>query len=221
MAERATRGLILQQLLNAFIYPKQQRDYVKKAVATYRYYQKQYPEEAHKAITYDNLEGSAYYFELMSCLYISYPDIKNIEDILEAYRLIAKDVDVTKNLGLVLEAYALGGLSGLLLDYYQDPVIWKQAIMQKTEATPLNQLAELFDKEITEKDIIKPDEAWLKKYEDIARAGAPVLSQDQINTMIPLLKDLKKDSPTDYEAMLEEIKKSNPTSYDLIIKQLQ
>lgn len=65
---RATRGVIIQQLLNAFIYPDQTEEYIKKAVASYRNYQTTFPTDAENSHYRDKNEGTAYYVELLSSL---------------------------------------------------------------------------------------------------------------------------------------------------------
>jgi hypothetical protein len=65
---RAARAVIMQQLLYAFSSPQTELAYLKKAVATYRAYEKAFPQDATITHQWDTLEGSAYYFELISSL---------------------------------------------------------------------------------------------------------------------------------------------------------
>jgi L-asparaginase/Glu-tRNA(Gln) amidotransferase subunit D len=65
---RAARAVIIQQLLSAFSSPQTELAYLKKAVATYRAYEKAFPQDATITHQWDTLEGSAYYFELISSL---------------------------------------------------------------------------------------------------------------------------------------------------------
>jgi hypothetical protein len=67
---RATRGVILQQLLNAFTSPDQATTSIKKAVATYLDYQTNFPTDAEHTHYRDRLEGTAYYGELVSSLQV-------------------------------------------------------------------------------------------------------------------------------------------------------
>ncbi|MDR1987222.1 MAG: hypothetical protein LBQ24_00140 [Candidatus Peribacteria bacterium] len=53
---RASRAVIIQQLLNAFIYPKERDSYLKKATATYREYQKNFTEDSLNAQNWDRNE---------------------------------------------------------------------------------------------------------------------------------------------------------------------
>jgi len=65
---RATRGVIIQQLLNAFISPNQATESIKKAIATYRDYQATFSTDAENTHYRDRIEGTAYYVELVSSL---------------------------------------------------------------------------------------------------------------------------------------------------------
>jgi hypothetical protein len=67
---RATRGVILQQLLNAFASPDQATASIKKAVATYLDYQSTFPTDAENTHYRDRIEGTAYYGELISSLQV-------------------------------------------------------------------------------------------------------------------------------------------------------
>jgi hypothetical protein len=73
---RATRAVIIQQLLNAFIYPQEELAFIKKAVATYRNYQTLFPQDAEHTNYWDTIEGTAYYFELISSLKVGYPTLQ-------------------------------------------------------------------------------------------------------------------------------------------------
>ncbi|MDR2416090.1 MAG: hypothetical protein LBD75_05845 [Candidatus Peribacteria bacterium] len=65
---RAARAVILQQLLSAFSSPQTELSFLKKAVATYRAYQKAFPQDAAITQYWDTIEGAAYYVELISSL---------------------------------------------------------------------------------------------------------------------------------------------------------
>lgn len=68
----------------------------------------------------DRIEGSAYYFEMITSLYSAYPNqIKTEHDLYEGLKLIAQNTNPFEGIGLGIEGYWLSGWTGVLLDQYE------------------------------------------------------------------------------------------------------
>lgn len=218
---RAIRGVIYQQLLNAFIYPNKKTFYARRAAATHRYYQKHYPKDATNALFFDRHEGTAFYYEVVTSLYSAYPAIKNQADLMQAYGIIAKNIKVAEASGLVIEGYNLGAAAGLLLDQLQaTPTQWKLQLMRQVDGTALNLLAEMFDNSIKASDVVLPTKAQLKVYSKLAQeASKPaVLSDESLQALKTILDNAKQESPAAYQQLLDELKTSNPAAYEQLVK---
>jgi len=145
-AARAKRNLLLKQILRAVNEPDD-TGLLLDALATYEDYKTQFPEDYRNSIGTDRSEGTAFYFELISCLYSAYPDqIKNRSDLDRALALLATREDVYVDYGLVAEGYYIGGFTCVLLDRYVEG--WQSQLADGPEMTPLEMLDQHFSDEI-------------------------------------------------------------------------
>lgn len=216
---RASRAVIIQQLLNAFIYPKERDSYLKKATATYREYQKNFTEDSLNAQNWDRNEWTAYYIELVSSFKVWYPEIKSINDIYVAYGKVAKNQDVFDKRWVVSEAYILGWLASIFLDVLNQKD-WKTEIMKNPTLSPIEILAKYFDDEITSSDIVVVDDALLKKYKEASNQKIS-LDDENIKAMVSILKEVKTTDINAYNMMVEEFKLTNPDEFEKILKLLE
>jgi len=137
---RAKRNLLQIQLLKAVSEPGNTR-LILEAVSTYEDWKKQFPDEFNKSKVTDIVEGTAYYYEIVSGLYIGYPDQVNSGNIDKALALIATRPDVFIAPGLTMEGYTVGGFACMLLDRLEND--WKQRMMASGD-TPVEMLSRHF-----------------------------------------------------------------------------
>jgi hypothetical protein len=141
-AARAKRELLQKQLLRAVSEPGNTQ-LILDVLATYEDWKVQFPEDYKNAVYFDCIEGTAFYFELISSLYIGYPDqIKSRDDVDRAIALLATREDVYVDYGLVKEGYNVGGFACVLLDRLDDS--WQERLVSTPNATPMEMLAEHF-----------------------------------------------------------------------------
>jgi hypothetical protein len=89
------------------------------------------------------MEGTAYYYELISCLYASYPEkINDRESLNRALALLATREDIYVVAGLVTEGYHIGGFACVLLDRFEDD--WQERLTADAEMTPIEMLSRRF-----------------------------------------------------------------------------
>jgi hypothetical protein len=139
---RAKRALLQKQLLAAVASPGD-TPLILDALATYEDYKAQFPDDYKNSIHADRMEGTAYYYELISCLYASYPGkIKDRESLDRALALLATRWDVYGVTGLVAEGYRIGGFAGVLLDRLESG--WQGRLAADAEATPIEMLSRRF-----------------------------------------------------------------------------
>ncbi|MDR2561377.1 MAG: hypothetical protein LBC63_06385 [Holophagales bacterium] len=139
---RAKRWLLQKQLLKAVSEPGDTQ-LILDALATYEDWKKSFPEDYKNSVHWDRLEGTAYYYELVSSLYCAYPDqVKNSDDLNRALALLAKRDDIYTSHGLVTEGYEVGGFACVLLDRLDSD--WKKRLMDTPEATPIEMLLQHF-----------------------------------------------------------------------------
>ena len=144
-AARAKRVLLQKQLLKAVSEPGN-KPLILDALATYADWKKSFPEDYTNSVYFDRVEGTAYYYELISSLYSAYPDqIKNVDDLNRALALLATREDIYIDYGLVAEGYVVSGLSCILLDRLEDG--WKEDLINDSEATPIEMLLQHFKEE--------------------------------------------------------------------------
>ncbi|MFD9624792.1 hypothetical protein [Peribacillus muralis] len=145
---RKKRMLLIQQLMLA-ISDKNKRDiHTRDAVSTYIDYKHKNKKDYKIALLKDRIEGTAYYYELMSSLYAGYPEIISTDsDVYHALELLmANDNPMYRATGLPDESYEMGGFAGILLDMQaiargQDSNDWKRKIEKDPLLTPMDLLA--------------------------------------------------------------------------------
>ncbi|MCL2491332.1 MAG: hypothetical protein FWE87_01065 [Coriobacteriia bacterium] len=144
-AARAKRDLLQRQILKAVREPANTES-ILDALATYEDYKVQFPKDYENSLYTDRIEGTAYYYELISSLHSAYPDqMKNVDDLQRALALLATREDIYLVHGLVTEGYNLGGFTGVLLDRHVDD--WQTQFMNDPDMTPLELLYQHFSDE--------------------------------------------------------------------------
>jgi hypothetical protein len=142
---RAKRSLLQKQLLAAIATPGD-TGLVLDAVATYKDYKERFPEDYKNALFFDRIEGTAYYYEIISCLYAAYPGtVVDSASLDRALSLLATREDVYVSLGLVTEGYNVGGFAGFLLDRVEPD--WKSRLMKEADLSPMEMLLEFYEGE--------------------------------------------------------------------------
>jgi len=142
MPARLQRALLETQLFEAVRDPGN-TTLILDALATYQEWKRQFPDDYANSVNTDRIEGTAYYYEIVSSLYIGYPDqIRKQEDVDRAFTLLATREDAYSGYGLTREGYTVGGFSSVLLDRC-DPD-WKQQLMKDPDATPIEMLYQHF-----------------------------------------------------------------------------
>jgi hypothetical protein len=146
---RAKRVLLQKQLLAAVADPGD-TSLILDALATYEDYKTLFPDDYKNSVYSDRTEGTAYYYELISCLYASYPEkIRDRESLNRALALLATRDDIYVTAGLVAEGYHIGGFACVLLDRFEND--WQERLAADAEMTPIGMLAGLFaDTELPE-----------------------------------------------------------------------
>jgi len=173
--ERAKRALLQKQILKAVSEPGDTR-LILDALATYADYKIQFPDDYKNSPHFDRVEGAAYYYELVTGLYLGYPDqVKNKDDLDRALALLATREDIYVWHGLVSEGYTIGGFSCVLLDRLEPQALesdWKRRLMDDPEATPIEMLYRHFKdetlpapKQLTQAEIDTVSEAIQKSKE--------------------------------------------------------
>jgi len=151
-AARAKRELLQKQLLQAVSDPGNEQ-LILQAISTYEDWKLQFPDDYRNSVYFDRIEGTANYYEIVSGLYIGYPDqIKTSADLDRALSLLATRDDVYLRYGLVTEGYTVGGFACILLDRLEKGLLendgsaqelgWKQRLMADPDATPIEMLAQ-------------------------------------------------------------------------------
>jgi hypothetical protein len=139
---RAKRALLQRQLLAAVADPGD-TSLILDALATYEDYKTRFPDDYKNSVYAYRMEGTAYYYELVSCLYASYPDrIADRESLDRALMLLAARQDIYAECGLVAEGYRIGGFSCVLLDRFESD--WQERLTADAEATPIEMLSRCF-----------------------------------------------------------------------------
>ncbi|MDR2230150.1 MAG: hypothetical protein LBE39_11845 [Flavobacteriaceae bacterium] len=141
---RAKRLLLIEQLMDAVSYPGNE-DKIKAAVATYKDYQTKYPADYENSTYFDNIEGTAYYYEIKASLYAAYPKIINSKaDISRALSVILANhhLPYLAN-GLVTEGYNIGAFAGFILDQSGD-TSWQKTVVSGT-VNPMQLLVKRYD----------------------------------------------------------------------------
>ncbi len=180
---RRTRMLLTQQLAEAISDPDNRDTLTKDAIATYKYYREVSKDDYEYSVLYDRLEGTAYYYELISSLYAGYPsEIKNKDDCFNALEIIlANDNPAYRNTGLSSESYNIGGYSGILLDMIaeennSDPNEWKKEIEKNGQLNPMILLENQVGEDIPNPKEI-PSESEYNEWIKGAHAVSPISSK--------------------------------------------
>jgi len=164
---RATRALLQKQLLQAVSEPGNIQ-LILEALATYDDWKTKFPEECKNSVYFDRVEGTAFYYELISCLYAAYPEqISNGGDLDQALALLATREDIYIKHGLIAEGYTVGGFSCVLLNRLESG--WQEQLINDAQATP----AELLFKHFAEETLPAPQQ--------LSQAGLDAVSAE-INT---------------------------------------
>jgi hypothetical protein len=139
---RAKRALLQRQLLAAVANPEDP-SFILDALATYEDYKTQFPDDYENSLYSDRIEGAAFYYELIACLYASYPEqVKDKESLNRALSLLATRDDIYVASGLVVEGYHVGGFAAVLLDRFEND--WQTRLMANAEMTPIEMLSQRF-----------------------------------------------------------------------------
>ena len=187
------------------------------ALATYESWKTQFPEDNKNALYFDRIEGTAFYYELISSLYSAYPDqVKSKSDIDHALAQLAgqEDASVYHRLGVATEGYTVGGIACILLDRLEND--WKERIMNDPVATPIEMLSQHFSghplpepQPLTEADIDLVAERILERYIQLIDAKKKGLQM--MDEMLQGLPEEQKGFMEDYkreaQAELENLEK--------------
>ena len=158
ISARAKRNLLQRQIMQAVADPDNPA-LILDALATYEDYKIQNADDFALTFYWDQIEGTASYFEVVSSLFIFYPDqVHSKEDLARAFAFLAKHEDLYIAVGKVSEAYTLGIFVGALLDRLD--VDWKESIMREPLRTPIEILRLHFEgatlpepRQLTEEEI--------------------------------------------------------------------
>ena len=139
IAARTKRHLLQTQLLKAVAEPGD-NGLVLDALSTFLDYKTQNAGDYENALYYDRIEGTALYFEMVSSLYIFYPDqINGGADIERAFAYLAREYEENYiRIGVISESYYVGMLACVLLDRADEN--WKERVMREPAVTPLELL---------------------------------------------------------------------------------
>jgi len=178
ISARRTRMLLQQELSSAISDKRNREDYIKKAVSTYINYKEKNKQDYINSGLYDRLEGTAFYYEIISGLYAGYPkQIHNNTDAYNALQVIFSDDNPAYRVtGSASEGYRIGGYSAILLDmlalqHKEDPNQWKLELEKDGNRTPMDMLADMYkDQELPRPTKIptkKQYQKWIKESETI------------------------------------------------------
>jgi len=174
---RVKRALLQKQLLKAVSNPGR-TEFILDALATYADWKAQFPDDYNNSVYFDRIEGTAYYYELVTGLYLGYPEqVKNQDDLDRALALLATRQDIYVWHGLIREAYIVGGFSGVLLDRLG--IDWKGQLVNEPDATPIEMLYRHF------KDVTLPPPTQLTQAEIDAVEEA--IQESGVGSVLPRL----------------------------------
>ena len=199
ISARAKRNLLQRQLMSAVAKPCA-TNLVLDALATYEDYKVQNADDHKNAVLFDRIEGTAQYFEVVSSLYIFYPDqVRGKEDVERALAYLAQYEDSYIRLGVVSEAYTIGMFACVLLDRVDEN--WKERVMLEEFVTPLDILLSNYkDEKLPEPKQLTPEE--IESVTEDIREKVRFLIERQI----PVLTEIKQgldDLPEDYRVVYE------------------
>jgi hypothetical protein len=135
---RAKRDLLQRQLMKAVSEPGNTQ-LILEALSTYADWKEQFPEEYKNSSYFERIEGTAFYYEMITGLYSGYPDQVNSGNLDKALALLAtRDDTYYIRHGLIKECYGVSGFACVLLDRLEEN--WKERLMGDGEATPIEML---------------------------------------------------------------------------------
>ena len=202
---RAKRNLLQRQLMRAAAEPGD-TGLILDALATYEDYKIQNPVDYENALYCDRIEGTAQYFELVSSLYIFYPEpINGKEDLKRAFAHMASYEDSYIRLGVISEAYSIGMFAGILLDSLDES--WKERIMRDPYTTPLEILSSYYEgetlpkpKQLTPDEIASVTEDVRDKVRFLVERQVPILTGVKQG-----LNDLSEEERVVYEMFFADM----------------
>ena len=177
---RTVRHLLQIQLAAALSDSPNRDDWIKAAVATYNHYKISFPDDHHNTNYWVRIEGTAYYYELISSLFAAYPEqIQTREDFYAAVGLLMTREEYLA-VGAILESYMIGGLASVLLDIIEpNPSDWKIELMADGDSTPMSLLAQRFESENLP-DFVPIDPEFQERV-------AALIAEEQANNPLPNL----------------------------------
>jgi len=202
---RAKRNQLQQQLMRAVAEPGS-TGLILDALATFEDYKIQNADDYQSALYYDRIEGTAQYFEVVSSLYIFYPEpIKDTKDLERAFAHLATHEDSYIKLGVISESYSIGLFACMLLDGLVGD--WKERIMRESYITPLEILSSYYENEIlpepkqpTEDEIESVTEDVREKVRFLIERQTPILTGIKQG-----LDDLSEEERVVYEMFFNEM----------------
>ena len=216
---RAKRDLLQRQLLKAAGAPEDTQ-LILEALATYESWKTQFPEDYRNALYFDRIEGTAFYYELVSSLYSAYPDqVTNKSDLDRALAQLTghEGASVYLRLGVASEGYTVGGIACILLDRLESD--WKERIINDPKATPIEMLSQHFSgqtlpepQQLTESDIDLVKERILGKY---------ILLVDAKKRGLQMLDDMLQGLPKEQQGLIEDYRQEAQTDLENLEKLIQ
>lgn len=149
---RILRNHLYRQLLSAVAANDsiQKRRLTLDVIATFNDYKHKFKNDYTSALYFDRIEGTAFYYELISSLYSAYPEkVYSPETLNNALIALAGNSNGYAETGLLIESYWIGGWTCVLLDQLSEgnSELWKQQLMQNPKSTPMQLLADQFSVE--------------------------------------------------------------------------
>ncbi len=146
---RIIRNQLLQKLVDAVVATDAaSRDsLILQALSIYKKYKNECTADYESSLYFDRVEGTAYYYELISCLYVAYPkQVFSHESLNNALTILAKHFNPYQEVGLVTSAYYIGAWASVLLDRIdRGEGEWKNEIIENPNSTPLSILEQRYE----------------------------------------------------------------------------
>ena len=206
VSARAKRNLLQKQLLWAAADPGNKQK-VLDALATYEDYKTKFSNDYDNALYYDRIEGTALYFEIVSSIYVFYPDqVGSRVDLERALAHLAQKYEENYiSLGVVSESYYAGMLACILLDRLDEN--WKEHLMQEPSITPLEMLSLHYSDEtlpeprqLTAEELDSVTEAIRDKVRYLAERQTSILAG-----IVQVLDSLSGEERIAYELFFDEM----------------
>lgn len=128
---RLYRAMLYDDVLAAYKEPSRRRQHLANASYWYARWEKEYADEAKRAVPVDAAEGAAGYFDAIAAAVARGADRSDHDDLREhvAYEPLDQGID-PRQLTVDGEAAPLGAIAGLLLDEQKKPVPWQKQVAQ-------------------------------------------------------------------------------------------